>query len=944
MPRKISASFIWSDPSGQGRNLFRLFRRSFDLGSRKCAATLHLFADSLYRLRVNGRVVGWGPARFLPAHPHFDSHDIAPFLKLGRNTILVEVNARGAASFQAVPSRGGFIAWGALLSARGNSLESFATPGAWQVLPSQAWDPHAESFSFAQGPIEILDRRRLPAEAFEDANPGSAADSGWMHPTLAEPQEHWGAPSPRPIRMPRGNTILPDRIVAAAPLEPGLRRHGFRANAEKPPTRQATRRIPFFTHLHSPAEQEIELGLFWGPVYLNGARIRPVISADRGNRQHASVRLRAGWNFLYGAPAVLESGWPFYLEFPEASGVSLFALPEESCPHAFFTGPVTDHAGPETGLDAHAPAALPAVPGFPEQWTAVPLDQPLPSPAREMAWDRLAEPALANARWTAPLDLPLNDHGAGAVVLDFGREYLGHIRLELDSPAGTIVDTAYDERLRADRALGFFQANPFTNTADRFFTRGGAETLETFHERGGRYLQITVRNAKGPVRLRQAAVALATGAHPRDGSFTCADPVFNWTWSAGVETLDSSMSDGWIDPWRERGLYLGDALVEANATRAFTRDDSMERWSLELWKNAQSADGQIPDVVPSFKTAPLVDYTLLWILMLRNYWAATGDTALVQRLHPAIARIFASPVWKEGPGGLWLGGEEAHVFIDWGKTRDAALGASAALNAFRIGALDAAAELAAAIRKPAEAARLKREAAAVRRAFHATLWDAARNHYAATHLDGALSPSDAPHANVLALLFDIPGPNHRTGVLECVRAAAARNLTVTNGAGHLELYFLYFTLGALYRHGETALAERVVRGHYGLMKDHGAWTLWECWSRGIGGLGSHCHGWACGPMVFFHQRILGVRPARMGQPSRMLVAPESECLDWAEGRVPHPAGTIEVQWRVLAGVLFLDITAPARVAIEIAPAGRLATLPLRASVNGHPAKAAKAAR
>ena len=97
--------------------------RRFRLDAVPADLPFHLFADSLYRLRVNGKIIGFGPARFLPPFPEYDSYDLAPFLQLGDNTVLVEVNSRGAPCFQAVVSRGGFIAAGAAVLPDGSILD-----------------------------------------------------------------------------------------------------------------------------------------------------------------------------------------------------------------------------------------------------------------------------------------------------------------------------------------------------------------------------------------------------------------------------------------------------------------------------------------------------------------------------------------------------------------------------------------------------------------------------------------------------------------------------------------------------------------------------------------------------------------------------------------------------------------------------------------------------
>lgn len=71
------------------RNRFMRFRRNFTLAERPQRAELWLFADTEFILWVNGAEVGRGPGRSDQTWTLFDTFDIAPLLKPGRNTLAV---------------------------------------------------------------------------------------------------------------------------------------------------------------------------------------------------------------------------------------------------------------------------------------------------------------------------------------------------------------------------------------------------------------------------------------------------------------------------------------------------------------------------------------------------------------------------------------------------------------------------------------------------------------------------------------------------------------------------------------------------------------------------------------------------------------------------------------------------------------------------------------
>ena len=98
------AKWIWT--KGKTKRPFQVshFRGSFRLARVPRSATLECCADSKYHLWVNGAYLGFGPARGDPRHPYYDSYEVAPHLRKGKNTValLVQHYTDGAAIFAAV--------------------------------------------------------------------------------------------------------------------------------------------------------------------------------------------------------------------------------------------------------------------------------------------------------------------------------------------------------------------------------------------------------------------------------------------------------------------------------------------------------------------------------------------------------------------------------------------------------------------------------------------------------------------------------------------------------------------------------------------------------------------------------------------------------------------------------------------------------------------------
>jgi hypothetical protein len=63
------------------------FRRTFELPSTPSSFIVHVTADNRYQLFANGKRIVWGPARGDLNHWRFETVDVAPHLKAGRNVL-----------------------------------------------------------------------------------------------------------------------------------------------------------------------------------------------------------------------------------------------------------------------------------------------------------------------------------------------------------------------------------------------------------------------------------------------------------------------------------------------------------------------------------------------------------------------------------------------------------------------------------------------------------------------------------------------------------------------------------------------------------------------------------------------------------------------------------------------------------------------------------------
>lgn len=88
------SNWIWTpnfdDAASKGQ--FVLFRRTFELEEKPSSeVTLHVSADTRYRLYLNGESIGFGPAKSYLSRWYYDTFNIAAHLKQGSNVLVARV-------------------------------------------------------------------------------------------------------------------------------------------------------------------------------------------------------------------------------------------------------------------------------------------------------------------------------------------------------------------------------------------------------------------------------------------------------------------------------------------------------------------------------------------------------------------------------------------------------------------------------------------------------------------------------------------------------------------------------------------------------------------------------------------------------------------------------------------------------------------------------------
>jgi len=909
------ARFCWPAGSSTGRNSFTRFRMAFNLKSPAVETDFRLFADTRYRLWINGSRISYGPARFYPAYPEADPVELLAALKPGNNELSVEVWFAGAPIFQAVQAKPVFYAAGWVRTENGERI-CLDTPGDWTAEPLTSRESGAIPLSFALGPVEVMNLRLDgPTTAL---SPTDATDTGHALPGL------------RTIPAVRETIRHPQTVhYAGAGSTGGEVRFGcfryFGPVALKGPKPHFAWR----TWLYSETFREMDIGLFWGDHVLNGQRLSTVDCPNLGNRQTASVKLQAGWNGLAGCTRTMSETWGMLIGLPAAAKVTCHSRPQMQAPAGF---QCSDSRDPAWTLEELTALSTDADTALAESWTDVPASSSRLAPARIVGWEAPVDSCLTKTFTEGQsFSLKTGPDGLAILTLGFEHEFYGHPTCTIECAEPFTADFSYDEHLRSDGTVALFQAHFVIHATDRFDCPPGRSTIETFHSRGGRYLQFNLR-ARPHTSLTVSNISIREFKTPggETGRFQCNAPFWNWNWEICTRTLEASLEDIWSDsPWREQGCYLGDSYVQFYAHCCLSSDMRLPRRILRLFAQSQMPDGQIQPVVPSANQHVLPDFSLLYVRFVRDYWAETGDLDLIRELWPVTRKILDGSTWHWGDFGL-MGTSSGEAFIDWSVEQEARGDFSAVLNFFYLDALACQTELADCLGE--ETTPWQERYDRLRTSVEQYLWDAPNNRYhCAVDTHGQPRGDRGLHGNTLAWVRGLYPEGCGQALInwilrelddnagKIIRHRKARTDKDPRTSGQLEYYFLFFLLEALGQHGYRKEAETIIEDMWGLMQREGAVNCWESVLESYFGKGSQCHSWAVAPMIFAIRYILGVTRPQPGRPDRIQIRPQPGKLQQASGCVPTSCGPIDLRWEHDGEDFQLHVKSPEDLKIECNP-------------------------
>jgi alpha-L-rhamnosidase len=320
-------------------------------------------------------------------------------------------------------------------------------------------------------------------------------------------------------------------------------------------------------------------------------------------------------------------------------------------------------------------------------------------------------------------------------------------------------------------------------------------------------------------------------------------------------------------------------------------------------------------------------FTAFWVAGLADYYLYCGDAAFVEPLLPVARRAVGFLTGRTTADGLFYEPEDQRTNPDaerpwvanW-QPPDIATGVDAFTNAVFYDALKSLARLEEDVARSPEAARqLEEQAEAVRRALVEQLWDPDAGAMVLNTEDPRRDHTgDANAGNLMFRTLDHERARSAMDFLAeklatpfGTRASEYEDNPYRNAAAGGGIWQLLHSIEALgrVRYGDGRGAVDLIRRSWGHMLDQGPGTGWfACEPDGLPGTPFANNSWVTA-IPALSEGILGIRPLAAGF-QRWEIAPQPSGLEWAQGRVPTPGGSIASRWEHHDSSFVLTVETP----------------------------------
>ena len=442
------------------------------------------------------------------------------------------------------------------------------------------------------------------------------------------------------------------------------------------------------------------------------------------------------------------------------------------------------------------------------------------------------------------------------MFLDFGEELTGMLYITAKGVKGKEVIIRCGEELeREDTARFELRCN--CRYEETWTLAEGKSILEQYDYKAFRYVNlchdkdVEIEEIYAIVRHYPMDVEQCT--------FCCNNRVLEDIFHICKNAVKYGTQEGYLDcPTREKGQYLGDAIVTAHAQVWLTGKTDMLRKCIYQFAITNPICKGLMAVAPGAYMQEIADFSLLWSELLLLEYQFTGDVMFLQRYYPVAKEIIMHFKQYERADGLLSKVADKWNLVDWPENlRDdydfilsrpvVADGCHNVVNALYIGAMKNLSMIEDILNIPKSYDWKK-----YRDAFYHVFYDKERGLFQ----DAENSSHCAVHSNIYPLYFEFLPKEESMKIAEFLEGKGLC-------CGVLLSYFLLKGLAKVghYEKMYRLLINESEHGWVNMLRES-ATTCFEVWGKEQKWNTSLCHPWASAPIPLLIEDLAGFKPVQ----------------------------------------------------------------------------------
>lgn len=442
----------------------------------------------------------------------------------------------------------------------------------------------------------------------------------------------------------------------------------------------------------------------------------------------------------------------------------------------------------------------------------------------------------------------------GSWFVDMGCEVTGGLCVKARAEADSLLLIRCGEELEEDGTVRYHMRCG-CDYEETWRPGEGIHLLEPYDYKGFRYA--SVHPSRGGEVLEVYGLIRHYPFEEEACVLKCGDRRMEQVFEICKNGAKYGTQEGYLDcPTREKGQYLGDAVVSAHSQVWLTGSTELLRKCVRQFAWTSRICPGLMGVAPGSLMQEIGDFSLLWPELLLLDYQFTGDKEFLREHYPTVKNMIGHFARYAREDGLLVQVADKWNLVDWPENlRDGydfpltrpvvAPGCHNVINALYIGAVKAMERIESLLGLPAPG-----KAEALKEAYIRTFYRRDQRLFA----DSETSSHCALHSNGYALYFGlVPQEAVRTVGDFLVKKGLCCGVMVS-----------YFVLKGLARAGRYRdvyhlLVNESEHGWMNMVRE-GATTCWEAWGKEQKWNTSLCHPWASGPISILIEELAGVRP------------------------------------------------------------------------------------